>query len=162
MSSRETTMPTLREIIDETTIYAAAPKAKNPSPVAKHVSSHIQDPLGATKEGFGKLQEAKLNYDQAREEMQRNLAPVQSVVDMASQLHGLTVGNNQSMMPGTPSMGQGTPGAQDNPDLDENGNPIPPNQSSMPQTGVAGKPSGPGALIGKPMPGNGNNPANMS
>ena len=51
----------LRDMIDGRVLTAAAPVASKPSPVAKHVAGHIQDPLGATKEGFGKLQEAKLN-----------------------------------------------------------------------------------------------------
>jgi hypothetical protein len=141
-------------MIDNKTIYATAPKAKKPSPVAQHVADHMQDPLGATKDGFQDMQQKKLEYDMSREKMQRNLAPVQSVIDMASQLHGLTIPPG-GMMPGTPAMGQGQPGAQDNPEMDEDGNPLPPGQSGQ------GQPSGPGALIGKPMPGQGI-PGNMS
>jgi hypothetical protein len=72
------------------------------SPLAQHIGNHMQDPLGATKEGFGKLTQAKLEYDQQREEMQRNLAPVQSVMDHVSQIHGI--------MPGTPAGQVPTPG----------------------------------------------------
>src|ERR1039458_6981246 len=157
-------MPNLREMIDGTTICAGAPKASKPSPVAQHVSQQIQDPLGATKQDFETLQQKKLEYDQAREKTQRNLAPVQSVLDQAAQLHGLTVGNNQQNMPGTPSLGQGMPGqpnAQDNPEVDEDGNPIPPDQSGLPSG--QGQPGAQAGLpTGKPQPGNGAMPQNMS
>jgi len=111
-------MPTIRELIDGRDLLAA-------SPLAKHVSDHMQDPVGATKEQFGKLQDAKLKYDLAREETQRNLAPVQSVITHLSQMHGL-----QPDMP-TPAMGQGQSNSMGGPmnpedeELDENGNPIP-------------------------------------
>lgn len=149
-------------MMDGRALTAAAPVASKPSPVAKHVSSHVQDPMGATKEGFEDMQTKKLQYDQSREKMQRSLTPVQSVIDMASQLHGLTVGNNQTPMPGSPAMGQGMPGAQDNPEVDENGNPLPPNQTGQPGS-MSGQPTGqPNGMQGKPAPGNGQNPQNMS
>lgn len=111
-------MPTLRAILDNTTITAAAPKAIKPSPVAQHVSDHVQDPFGATKEGFQKLQQKKLEYDLERENMQRQLAPVQSVIQHVSDMHGIQPGT------GTPGMMNGQPGNTDNPDVDEYGNPI--------------------------------------
>lgn len=158
-------MPNLRDMIDHNTIFAGAPAAKKPSPVAQHVASHIQDPLGSTKQDFTDLTDKRLAYDSARSKAQMNLAPVQSVIDHASLLHGLTIPRGGQPMPGTPGMDTAQPGAQDNPELDENGNPIPPNQNTMPGTAgqtQTGQPNGPGALIGKPMPGNGNSPKNMS
>lgn len=121
-------MPNLRDMIDGTTITAAAPVPKKPSPVAQHVSNHIQDPVGATKEGFGELQDAKLKYDMEREKMQRNLAPVQSVMQHVSQVHGIQPGM------GTPGMGVADQGGMnsDNPDVDEDGNPIDPEQARQP------------------------------
>jgi hypothetical protein len=160
-------MPTLRDMIDNNTIFAGAPAAKKPSPVAEHVANHIKDPLGSTKEDFTDLTDKRLAYDSARSKAQMNLAPVQSVIDHASMLHGLTIPRGGTPMPGTPGMDTAQPGAQDNPELDENGNPIPPGQNGMPPTaGQPGQngstPNGPGALIGKTMPGNGNSPKNMS
>ena len=147
-------MPNLRDMMDGTTICAGAPVASKPSPVAQQVAGTIKDPVGATKQDFQDLSEKRLEYDKARSQAQMNLAPVQSVIDHASMLHGLTIPHGTSPMPGTPSMDTAQPGAQDNPELDEQGNPIPPNQNGMP--------SGPGAIIGKPMPGSGKNPQNMS
>ena len=68
-------------------------------------------------------------------------------------------------MPGTPAMGQGDPGAGaggDNPEVDEQGNPIPAPQNGMPQG--AGQP---GQTLqsppGQPAPGVGKgNPAAIS
>ena len=145
-------MPNLRDIIDDKVICAAAPRASKPSSVAQHVASHIQDPLGSTKQDFQDLSEKKLAYDQSRAQAQMNLAPVQSVLDHASQLHGLTIPRSAGMMPGTPGMDLGQPGQgpqnnDSNNPVDEQGNPTP---------------GAPGAIIGKPMPGNGKNPGNMS
>jgi hypothetical protein len=113
-------MPNLREMIDNRTICAGAPKVSKPSPVAQHVASHVQDPVGATKDTFSKLTQKKMEYDMAREEAQRNLAPVQSTLTHISQMHGIQPGM------GTPGM---MPAQQPvNPDdpeqYDENGNPI--------------------------------------
>jgi len=117
-------MPTLREIVDGKSLSAA-------SPMAEHVSKHVQDPVGATKDDFGKLQKAKLEYDMQREQTQRNLSPVQSVITHLSQMHGL-----MPDMPPTPALGQGANsmgGPQDpndpNAEVDENGNPIQPGQN---------------------------------
>lgn len=96
-----------------------APKGQ-PSGMAKHISDHLQDTVGATKEGFEGLTNAKLQYDQQRESMQRNLAPVQSVIDHVSQMHNLD-----------PRFGQGTPGMM-------------PGQQSPDNTGVPGLPGGQG------------------
>lgn len=57
--------------------------------LATHVSNHLQDPIGTTKEGFDELQQKKLEYDMAKENMSRELAPVQSVIDHVSQMHDL-------------------------------------------------------------------------
>ena len=142
-------MPNLREIIDGTTIVAAgiAPpkaKSKSSSPMVKHISDHVQDPVGATKEGFGKLQRKKLEYDQERENMQRELSPVQSVINHVSQIHNLTPNAGVSpltdpmmMDPGQDPMNpQGmvgqdpnNPAENDNPDMDENGDPANMNQT---------------------------------
>ena len=154
-------MPTLRDIIDGTTITAAAPVAMRPSPVAQqiqpkpatgspfqtktvkaptgkaspiaqHVSNHMQDPVGSTKEGFEGLQQAKLQYDQQRETMQRNLAPVQSVINHVSQMHNLQPNQDQMTQdPNNPGMtgqpgqpGMGGPNEDEQEAYDENGNPI--------------------------------------
>lgn len=139
-------MPNLRAMIDGTTLTAGAIKAKKPSPAAQHVSDHIQDPVGATKEGFEGLQEAKLKYDMARESMQRNLAPVQSVMDHVSQVHGIQPGM------GTPGLGNGN---VDSPEVDEDGNPI---------IGQPGQMNQPGQLpLGKsPQPGQSSPMQNMN
>lgn len=148
-------MPNLRDMVDGTTIHAVAPVAMKPSPVAQqtlqkppttttpvvskapkgkaspiaqHVSNHMQDPVGATKEGFEGLTNAKLQYDQQREAMQRNLAPVQSVINHVSQMHQLVPNQDQNMMPGASPDNTGVPGVPgaqgDDQELDENGNPI--------------------------------------
>lgn len=134
-------MPTLRDIIDNRTIIAAAPKASKPSPVAQHIADHVQDPFSATKDGFSDLQQKRNEYDMSREKMQRNLAPVQSVIDHAALMHGLTVGSGMSNpMPGTPPMGtagvdpndpNADPNAmQDDPDMGGQG--VPQNMGQQP------------------------------
>lgn len=78
------------------------------SPAAQHVLDHLSDPMGATKEGFQQLTNAKLQYDQQRENMQRELAMPQSVINHLSQIHGIMPGQPAGQMP-TPGM---TPGQQ--------------------------------------------------
>lgn len=196
-------MPTLREIIDGTVLAAAGiapaapppgnavPKGKgakgngkngngkgSPSPLAKHISDHLQDTVGATKEGFTKLQDAKTQYDMQREEMQRNLAPVQSVLDHVSQLHNLDTTPGAQIDPLAPYQdpnqmggpGSNAPGSQDAAQgYDKDGNPVNMNQTvgkmnqSRPslvghQPGVAPGPAQsvvPGKK-GLPQPGQGN------
>lgn len=140
-------MPTLRQLIDGTGISAGAPVAKNPSPVAKHIANHISDPLGATKDGFTALQTKKQDYDNAREEMSRNLAPVQSTIDMVRNYHGIdgpTPGLNNGINNGNP----------DDPQLDEFGNPInmgqTPGQMNQNRPSMAGNKPGvaPGGFSG--------------
>lgn len=86
----------------------AGKNGKNGSPVANHIANHFQDPLGATQEGQSNLSQKKLEYDQAREDMQRNLAPVQSVLNHISSIHGIMPGTPAGQIP-TPGI---TPGAQ--------------------------------------------------
>lgn len=162
-------MPNLRDMIDNKTIVAAgiappmpaptaAPAAPPPgnakpkfgkppkggSPMANHIANHMQDPLGATKEGYQNLTQKKLEYDQAREDMQRNLAPVKSVMDHVSQIHGIQPGAPAGQIPtpgmtpgqpqidpmtgqpmaGGPGQDPNNPGQNDNPELDEFGNPV--------------------------------------
>lgn len=98
--------------------------SKSASPLAKHISERMQDPVGATKDDFGALSEAKLNYDMAREKTQRNLAPVQAVITHLSQMHNLDP--NQMPMPG--GMDPNDPMADQNGGQnmfqDEQGNPV--------------------------------------
>jgi hypothetical protein len=118
-------VPNLRSMIDGTCIFAAAPKASKPSPAAQHTANMIQDPLGTTKDDFEDLQQKKLEYDTARANMQMKLIGPQAVLDHVNKTHGM---NN------------------DNPDVDEFGNPINPND---PMTTGQQAP----ALPGKGMPG---------
>jgi hypothetical protein len=158
-------MTTLRDIIDGKAIenIPALLAATKASPLTNHVSRHVQDPVGATKDQFGKLQQKKLEYDMAREETQRNLAPVQSVISHLSTLHNLQP-NQQPMLD---QNGQNPDEAQG---YDENGNPI--NTQQQPgQTMNQSRPSlvghqpgvapGPSAQVvppkmGVPKPGQGN------
>lgn len=131
-------MATIRDLLDGKELNFAA------SPLAKHVSSHLQDPVGATKDQFGKLQKARLNYDMAREETQRDLAPVQSLITHLSQMHGLDPGKP------TPSMGQGVDsmgGPED--ELDENGNPTP-KPGMTPGVGLGNTPNPENDRFGNP------------
>lgn len=94
------------------------------SPLAKHISERMQDPVGATKDDFGALSEAKLNYDMAREKTQRNLAPVQAVITHLSQMHNLDP--NQPPMPGgmDPNDPMADQNGGNNMFQDEQGNPV--------------------------------------
>lgn len=125
-------MSTIRDYI--------ASQSEKASPLAKHVSSHLQDPVGATKDAFGKLSKAKLEYDIAREEAQRGLAPVHSVLQHVSQLHGLQPGI------GTPGLDMNEQGGYDemgNPINPDDGNGMPPRPSKVgAQPGVPGMPQG--------------------
>jgi hypothetical protein len=118
-------MPTLRSMIDGHTVEAAVappppapaktgnpkPKAgngqKSMSPGANHIVSHLNDPTGMTKPGFQDLTKKKLDYDQARENMQRELAGPQAVIDHLSNIHGLVPGGMPGQLP-TPGMTPGT------------------------------------------------------
>jgi hypothetical protein len=117
-------MPTIRELLEGKELSFAAL-----SPAAKHVEDHLSDPLGATKEGFTDLSKKKLQYDMARENMQRQLAMPQAAITHMSLIHGL-----QPDMP-TPALGGGQPNSMGGMDpndpnapppeeLDENGQPI--------------------------------------
>jgi hypothetical protein len=120
------------------------------SPGAQHVQDHLSDPMGATKEGFTALTQKKMDYDNARENMQRELAMPQAVIDHMSQIHGLvpggmpgqvpTPGMNQSAQPGQvdsntgqpmdPNQDPNNPGQNDDPDMD----PVSGNPQNMSQT----------------------------
>jgi len=65
------------------------------SPLAQHISQHMQDPLGATKKTFGNLTKTSLAYKQAQEEAKRQLIPAMSVLQHVSNAHQL-----QPTMPG--------------------------------------------------------------
>src|ERR1039458_4246460 len=122
-------MPNLRAMIDSLTIYAGIPPVKSktagsskskstPSAAAQHVANHVQDPVGATKEGFADLTQKKLAYDQSREEMQRQLTMPQAIINQMSQLHNINP-QDPGQMPGmgmTPGMDPNNPGMSDNPD----------------------------------------------
>ena len=142
-------MATLRDIIDGRTIEAASDKA---SPLAKHVASHMADPIGATKPGFQKLQKAKLQYDMAREEMQRNLAPVQTTLTHLSQMHGLVT--NMPTPPMDNAQGQ-NPDLEEAQQYDEFGNPINtqqvPGQQNQNNPALAGKQPGAAPKVGDPQ-----------
>jgi hypothetical protein len=77
---------TLRSMIDGPYPLAGI---RGASPLAKHVSNHIQDPVGATKEGFEDLQQKSLEYEQAKDNMRRQLAPVESVIQHVKDTHDL-------------------------------------------------------------------------
>jgi len=109
-------MANLRDLLDGKTLHDVDAAA---SPLATHISKHMQDPVGATKDSFGKLSKAKLQYDMAREETQRNLAPVKSVINHLSQMHNLDP--NQDVDP-TMGMDPNNPG--NNQFQDEEGNPV--------------------------------------
>lgn len=92
-------MPTLRMMLDNS-IYGQAndtkvANTKNASPLARHVSNHIQDPVGATKESLSNLTEKKLVYEQAKQDLSRQLAPVKSIIQNIEQEHDL----NQNGIP---------------------------------------------------------------
>jgi hypothetical protein len=143
-------MPTILDLIEGRELSfasqpASKPVSKSASPLTTHVSTHMQDPVGATKDQFGELQQAKLQYDMAREKTQRNLAPVQSVITHLSQMHGI-----DPNMP-TPAMGMGSqpnsmggPADPNDPNaqVDEDGNPIPPQGGGGPQLGPDIPPGG--------------------
>ena len=118
-------MPTIRDLVEGRDLQFA-------SPLAEHVSKHTSDPVGATKDTFNKLSKAKMEYDLARQEAARNLAPVQTVIDHVSQLHGLKPG-----MP-TPNADFGQPQPDDGTEMqDEMGNVIPPGQRTQPGGNLA-------------------------
>ena len=108
------------------------------SPLAQHVADHLGDAHGATKEGFTDLTQKKLEYDMARENMQRELAPVQSTIDHIAQTHGIapgmgTPGMTPANQPGidpngpmgtAPGQDPNQPGMNDDPEMDEQGNPL--------------------------------------
>lgn len=129
-------MPNLRDMLDEKAIYAGAPKSSKPSPTATKVAETLQDPVGATKDKFQKLNEAKLNYDQLRHETLMEHIPTLSVIKHIAQTHGV--------MPnvGTPQLDQGqmNPPMAQNPDdpnqVDEEGNPLDPTQGPLANPGM--------------------------
>lgn len=100
------------------------------SPAAEHVAQHLEDPVGATKEGFEELADKQLQYDLAKENMKRKLAPVEAVIQHVKQTHGLDENQNgipdeeegyqdpNQMQPGTvnrmPPQGMNKPGVPPN------------------------------------------------
>lgn len=165
-------VPTLRDIVDGKVILAAFPvpsaggnstasvpvskstktssnKANGKaSPMADHVSKHLQDPVGSTKDQFNKLQEAKSNYDMTREETQRQLSPVQAVINHVSSIHNLQPNSGVAPLGGDPN----NPMASDDPNagqVDENGNPLPPSQNPAGANGPGTVPVNMGQTVGK-------------
>lgn len=126
-------MPTLRKMIDEGQIAAA-------SPLATHVSKHVTDPIGETKEGFEDLAQKQADYNVAKENMRRNLMPVQSVLDHVNQMHEL------EGMPPDPNMMQDP----NNPDLEQG---LPNNMQQKP--GKMGPSAGKPGMAGPSQPGTG-------
>ena len=110
--------------VDEDEVEQPAPKAAKGkhSPMAQQVSNTMQDPVGATKKTFGTLAKKKMEYDLAKEEAMRELAPVQSVLDHVSQMHDLNKNGipdemenpdqqfGGPKMPGDPLMQKAAPG----------------------------------------------------
>lgn len=142
-------MPNLRDMLDANTIYAGPPVAKNPSPAAKHVTDHMDDPMGSTKEGFTDLTQKKLQYDTARENMQRQLSMPQAVINHVSQVHGLQPNTGMMNEQGTPGMGNpDDPNAQ----TDDQGNPLPQGaQGGMPGSMPGAAPTGTPGMMPKPV-----------
>lgn len=93
---------TLRQMVDGDLagIRAASPAAKN-------VAETIQDPVGTTKEGFEDLQQKQLEYELAKQNMKRQLAGPQAVIDHVKQTHGLD--ENQNGIPDDQEMGYQDP-----------------------------------------------------
>jgi hypothetical protein len=120
------------------------------SPAAAHITSHLSDPLGATKKGFQQLTQAKLEYDQQRENMQRELAMPQAVINHLSQIHGIMPGQPAGQTP-TPGMTQNQPPGQ-----------IDPNTGQPMQAQPGQDPNNPGMNDDPDMDPQSNNPANMS
>ena len=84
-------MPTLRAMVDGQTLEtmkAATPSAK-PSPAAKHVAEHVQDPFGQTKDDFDDLNQSRMDYETKKQNMRMKLAPVQSVLTGIKNMHQL-------------------------------------------------------------------------
>jgi hypothetical protein len=120
------------------------------SPAAEHVLSHLSDPMGATKPGFQQLTQAKLEYDQQRENMQRELAMPQAVIDHMSQIHGLVPGGMPGQVP-TPGMNPSQPPGQIDP------------MTGQPMQAQPGQdPNNPGMNDDPDMDPQSGNPANMS
>lgn len=143
-----------------------------PSPAGQHVANNIQDPYGATKDELDDLNQAKMNYEMKKAQMQMKLQPVQSVVQGIQQMHEMQDPNQMQPNPMDQSMGYQDP----NDPMQTMGNP--PNMSQTPgamQPGMpAGQPIGaPGVApgmpkeairpfkLGQPSPGMGN-PASMA
>lgn len=144
-------MAKLRSLIDGKTLEAAAPVKPNgnpnsyPSPAGKHVAQNIQDPYGATKDELDELNQAKLNYEMKKAQMQMKLAPVKSVVDGISQMHEMQDPNQSP----DAQMGYTDP----NDPMNTMGNP--PNMSQTPGAMNTGSPNGqpigaPGVAPGMP------------
>jgi len=79
-------MPTLRQIVDGKTLECQAAK---PSPAAKHVAEHVQDPFNKTKDSFDDLNQARMDYETKKQNMRMQLAPVQQVVQGIKNMHQL-------------------------------------------------------------------------
>lgn len=139
-------MPDLRSMIDGKVLCAAPPRASKPSPTAQKVAETLQDPVGATRDKFQKLNEAKLNYDKLRHETLMDQIPTLSVIKHIAQTHGV--------MPnvGTPQLDQGqmNPNMTGNPDdpeqYDEDGNPV--NMTQQPGKLQSPRPSQVGTMPG--------------
>ena len=117
---------TLRSMIDGPYPLAGI---KGASPMAKQVSEHVQDPVGATKEGFEELNEKQLEYELAKQNMARQLAPVKSVIQHVENTHGLNEDEEMGyqdpnmMDPNMPPNMQQQPGMmqQNNPAMNKTG-----------------------------------------
>lgn len=165
-------MPTLRDMVDGKVLFGAGAMGmpgkpigkdtkvptqsksstsdvsdESASPMADHVSKHIQDPVGSTKDQFNKLQQSKADYDMTREETQRLLSPVQSVINHVSSIHNLQPNSGVSPLGGDPN----NPMASDDPNagqVDENGNPLPPSKAQA-GGGAGTVPVNMGQTVGK-------------
>lgn len=142
---------TLRQMIDSGQLNAAT-AAKPAKSAAEHVSNHIQDPLGSTKEGFEDLQQKQLEYELAKQTMKQKLAPVKAVIQHVEDTHELADEENpdESMGyqdPNQPQKQAGFQPGQQN--LTNPGKGLPPNLQQQPgkmqQRNPAAGPNTPGA-----------------
>ena len=136
-------MPTLRAMIDGKTPFppkpgqppddeeqgqdystsgGGSPDAKGPSPAARHVADHIQDPFGSTKDVIDELNEAQLKYEMAKAKVARGLTPVHQIVKGIDQQHGLGVMQQNPYMADPMMQNPDEAMAMDDPNSDPNGN----------------------------------------
>lgn len=126
----------MRQLVDSMAAQQKAAQKQAVSPAAQTVSEHMQDPVGATQEGFENLTNAKLAYDMQKEKMARQLLPVQSVINHVNKVHGLQP-NPNDIEPGFSPDGT----AQEGMEGPETGPGVNPNQAQTPGAVNMNRPS---------------------